>query len=188
MCAVLCCCVSPPSPDTIRFMVATDNHLGYCEADPVRRDDSFRTFEELLHQSSRHHCDFLLLGGDLFHENKPSRPTLYRAIHLLRSAVMGDRPVSLELLSDGQRNFPLTGQANYLDPNVNIALPIFSIHGNHDDPAGVGQYSPMDILHEALLINYFVSQTLSPALSHSRQPLPAAHPLPAVSLCVVLAG
>lgn len=140
-------------------MVATDNHLGYAEADPIRRDDSFRTFEELLHQAGRHHCDFLLLGGDLFHENKPSRPTLYRAIHLLRSAVLGDRPVPLELLSDGQRNFPLTGQANFLDPNVNIALPVFSIHGNHDDPAGVGQYSPMDILHEALLINYFVSQT-----------------------------
>ena len=161
---------SPPSPDTIRLLVATDNHLGYSEADPIRRDDSFRTFEELLHQAGRHQCDFLLLGGDLFHENKPSRPTLYRAIHLLRSAVLGDRPVALEILSDQQRNFPLTGQANYLDPNVNIALPIFSIHGNHDDPAGVGQYSPMDILHEALLINYFVSaqQTaISSSSTHS---------------------
>lgn len=27
--------------------------------------------------------------------------------------------------------------ANYEDPNYNVALPVFSIHGNHDDPAGV---------------------------------------------------
>ncbi len=26
---------------------------------------------------------------------------------------------------------------NYEDPNYNIALPVFAIHGNHDDPAGV---------------------------------------------------
>lgn len=26
---------------------------------------------------------------------------------------------------------------NYEDPNFNISIPVFSIHGNHDDPAGV---------------------------------------------------
>ena len=26
---------------------------------------------------------------------------------------------------------------NYEDPNYNVAIPVFSIHGNHDDPAGV---------------------------------------------------
>ena len=26
---------------------------------------------------------------------------------------------------------------NYEDPNLNISIPVFSIHGNHDDPAGV---------------------------------------------------
>ena len=26
---------------------------------------------------------------------------------------------------------------NYEDPNYNIGLPVFSIHGNHDDPTGV---------------------------------------------------
>ena len=26
---------------------------------------------------------------------------------------------------------------NYEDPNYNISIPVFSIHGNHDDPAGV---------------------------------------------------
>lgn len=25
---------------------------------------------------------------------------------------------------------------NYYDSNINIALPVFTIHGNHDDPIG----------------------------------------------------
>jgi DNA repair exonuclease SbcCD nuclease subunit len=27
---------------------------------------------------------------------------------------------------------------NYEDENLNVGLPVFSIHGNHDDPQGVG--------------------------------------------------
>uniref|UniRef100_A0A0D2Y425 Double-strand break repair protein MRE11 n=1 Tax=Fusarium oxysporum (strain Fo5176) TaxID=660025 RepID=A0A0D2Y425_FUSOF len=34
--------------DTIRILVATDNHVGYEERDPIRRDDSWRTFDEIL--------------------------------------------------------------------------------------------------------------------------------------------
>ena len=26
---------------------------------------------------------------------------------------------------------------NYEDPNYNVGIPVFSIHGNHDDPTGV---------------------------------------------------
>lgn len=29
------------------------------------------------------------------------------------------------------------GHVNYEDPHFNVGLPVFSIHGNHDDPAGV---------------------------------------------------
>lgn len=28
---------------------------------------------------------------------------------------------------------------NYEDPDINVAIPVFSIHGNHDDPSGVRQ-------------------------------------------------
>jgi double-strand break repair protein MRE11 len=28
---------------------------------------------------------------------------------------------------------------NYEDPNINVAIPVFSIHGNHDDPSGVSR-------------------------------------------------
>ena len=33
---------------------------------------------------------------------------------------------------------------NYEDPNYNISIPVFSIHGNHDDPAGVRATVPFD--------------------------------------------
>jgi len=44
--------------------------------------------------------DFILLAGDLFHENKPSRECLYRVMALLREYTMGDKPIQIELLSD----------------------------------------------------------------------------------------
>lgn len=51
--------------------------------------------------------DFILLGGDLFHENKPSRECLYQVTALLREYTLGDKPVQIELLSD-----PSEGQAS----------------------------------------------------------------------------
>jgi double-strand break repair protein MRE11 len=49
---------------------------------------------------------------------------------------------------------------NYEDPNVNVGLPVFSIHGNHDDPAGEANLSAMDILSSAGLVNYFGKHAL----------------------------
>ncbi|XP_076655737.1 double strand break repair nuclease mre11 isoform X2 [Halictus rubicundus] len=43
---------------------------------------------------------------------------------------------------------------NYEDPNLNISMPIFSIHGNHDDPS-FGTIGSMDLLSVSGLINYF---------------------------------
>lgn len=34
--------------NTFSILVATDSHLGYLEKDPVRGDDSFKAFEEIL--------------------------------------------------------------------------------------------------------------------------------------------
>ena len=44
---------------------------------------------------------------------------------------------------------------NYEDPNLNIAIPVFSIHGNHDDPSGEGHFCSLDLLQVAGLVNYF---------------------------------
>jgi double-strand break repair protein MRE11 len=37
-----------PEADTIRILVATDNHVGFEERDPIRKDDSWRTFDEVM--------------------------------------------------------------------------------------------------------------------------------------------
>ena len=49
--------------------------------------------------------DFVLLGGDLFHENKPSRKTLHACMALLRKYCMGNNPCQVEFLSDQSVNF-----------------------------------------------------------------------------------
>lgn len=73
------------------------------------------------------------------------------------------------------RSYP---NINYEDENMNVGLPVFSIHGNHDDPQGTGAVSPaasslsslltrrspqlqegalcaLDVLSASGLINYF---------------------------------
>lgn len=44
---------------------------------------------------------------------------------------------------------------NYMDPNLNVSLPVFSIHGNHDDPSGDGNLCALDLLAMNGLVNYF---------------------------------
>ncbi|CAI0439094.1 unnamed protein product [Linum tenue] len=142
--------------NTLRVLVATDCHLGYMEKDEVRRHDSFLAFEEICKIADEKQVDLVLLGGDLFHENKPSRTTLVRAIEILRRHCLNDRPVQFQVVSDQTVNFAnLFGHVNYEDPHFNIGLPVFSIHGNHDDPAGVDNLSAIDILSACNLVNYF---------------------------------
>ncbi|KAG0242360.1 Double-strand break repair protein mre11a [Actinomortierella wolfii] len=75
---------------------------------------------------------------------------------LLRKYCMGDKPVFMEFLSDPKDNFPEgIDTVNYQDPNLNIAIPVFSIHGNHDDPSGDGNLCALDILAMNGMVNYF---------------------------------
>ncbi|KAI6653842.1 hypothetical protein LOD99_3344 [Oopsacas minuta] len=140
------------SDNTFKILLATDIHLGCYEDDHIRGDDSFEAFEEVLLIAKQEQVDFVLLGGDLFHENKPSRPTLERCMSLIRKHCFGDRQLSIhrQLYSD-RVNQPL----NYEDPDLNISLPIFTIHGNHDDPTGPGCLSVIDLLSVNGLVNYF---------------------------------
>ncbi|KNE57270.1 DNA repair protein (mre11) [Allomyces macrogynus ATCC 38327] len=180
-----------PPEDTITMLIATDNHLGYMEKDPIRGDDSIRAFEEILkiaHKKNacnlRFFCDrrrglkcwlltkdpnqvdMILLGGDLFHDNKPSRKTLHSTMELLRAYCLGDRPCALDILSDQSINFPNRfATVNYQDPNLNVAMPIFSIHGNHDDPSGDGNLAALDLLSVTGLVNYFGRQREADAIT-----------------------
>ncbi|KAM0683424.1 meiotic recombination [Mitosporidium daphniae] len=142
---------------TIRIIIATDNHLGYMEKDPIRGEDSFLAFQEILETAKARNVDMILLGGDLFHENKPSRKAIYQTIELLRQYTFGDGESYLEFLSDPSINFPHTKfpNANYLDENLNVSIPVFIIHGNHDDPSGDSNLSAVDILSVGGLVNYF---------------------------------
>ncbi|CAH2069999.1 unnamed protein product [Thlaspi arvense] len=147
--------------DTLRILVATDCHLGYMEKDEIRRHDSFKAFEEICSIAEEKQVDFLLLGGDLFHENKPSRTTLVKAIEILRRHCLNDKPVQFQVVSDQTVNFQNAfGHVNYEDPHFNVGLPVFSIHGNHDDPAGVDNLSAIDILSACNLVNYFGKMVL----------------------------
>lgn len=124
--------------NVMTILLATDNHLGYMEKHPVRGDDSFRAFAEILQIARANAVDALLLGGDLFHDNKPSRSTTLRAMELLREATLGDSPpVALACRSDAAAAFG-TPTVNYMNPYVHVSLPVFVIHGNHDDPTGTG--------------------------------------------------
>ncbi|KZT22953.1 DNA repair exonuclease [Neolentinus lepideus HHB14362 ss-1] len=150
----------PREDDTIKILLATDNHIGYNERDPIRGQDSIDTFKEILQLAVKYDVDLILLGGDLFHENRPSRDTLFQVMALLREYTLGDKPIQIELLSDPDDgkaagfSFPAV---NYEDPNFNVAIPVFSIHGNHDDPQGAGPEGALcalDLLSAAGLINY----------------------------------
>ncbi|XP_075707601.1 double-strand break repair protein MRE11 isoform X2 [Rhinoderma darwinii] len=147
--------------DTFKILVATDIHLGYMEKDAVRGNDSFVAFDEILKLAKDNEADFVLLGGDLFHDNKPSRKTLHTCMELLRKYCMGDRPVQFEVLSDQSVNFSYSKfpWVNYQDDNLNISIPAFSVHGNHDDPTGADGLCALDLLSCAGLVNHFGRST-----------------------------
>jgi hypothetical protein len=91
--------------DTIRILVASDNHVGFNERDPQRGDDSWRTFDEIMTLAKTRDVDMVLLAGDLFHENKPSRNSMYQVLRSLRKNCLGEKPCELEFLGDGSEVF-----------------------------------------------------------------------------------
>lgn len=141
-------------PDTISILLTTDNHVGYLENDPVRGDDSWRTFREITLLAKLHNVDMMVQGGDLFHVTRPLKKALFHVIDAIRSDCLGDRPCELELLSDPAPALRGNG-ANYEDPNINVLVPIFAISGNHDDATGDGMLLPLDVLSASGLLNYF---------------------------------
>lgn len=140
-----------------KILLASDIHLGAHEKDGVRGNDSFATFEEILKIGKDREVDFILLGGDLFDHNVPSPQCLQKCISLLRKYTMGDKPITVSFDSNPEENFKHCDHkiVNYLDPNLNISIPVYSIHGNHDDPSGFGRMSALDILSASGLVNYF---------------------------------
>jgi double-strand break repair protein MRE11 len=164
--------LDPPDADTIRIIVSTDNHLGYNERDAVRGLDSFAALEEVLFLAKELQADMVLLAGDLFHDNKPSRRTLHKTMQLLRTYCMGPNPVQIQILNNNDNSNDTSassgsvfrqGHVNYEDEHYSVDLPIFAIHGNHDDPTregGTGNelLAALDLLDAANLVNYIGRQ------------------------------
>ncbi|EED92561.1 predicted protein, partial [Thalassiosira pseudonana CCMP1335] len=149
--------------NTLRVLLSTDNHLGYLERDPIRGLDSFAAFEEVLSLARSQKADLVLLSGDVFHDNKPSRRTLHKTMEILRRYCMGGESVGFQIVSDQKEclRSVVTGRANYEDEYYSVDMPIFAIHGNHDDPTrdgGTELLSALDLLSVSNLINYFGRQ------------------------------
>lgn len=142
---------------TFRILITTDNHVGYLENDPVRGDDSWKSFEEIMYLAKDNDVDFVLQAGDLFHVNRPSKKSMFHVMKSLRTVCYGDKPLEFELLSDPSLSIDNRGlnHANFQDPNINVSIPIFAIAGNHDDSTGDELLDPMDLLSVSGLINHF---------------------------------
>ncbi|MCJ1286366.1 meiotic recombination [Xylographa opegraphella] len=142
--------------DTIRILIATDSHVGYNERDAIRGNDSSNSFHEVMCLAKTRDVDMVLLAGDLFHDNKPSRKSMFEVMRSLRMNCYGEKPCELEMLSDPSECFQGTfNHVNYEDPDINVAIPVFSIHGNHDDPSGEGHLAALDLLQISGLVNYY---------------------------------
>ncbi|MEN2500619.1 MAG: Double-strand break repair protein mre11a, partial [Marteilia pararefringens] len=133
----------------LRILFLTDTHLGFLENDPIRGQDSFNSFSEILELAKKYDVDLILHGGDLYHDNRPSKNTENQCIQLIRSHTFGNKQLKFEFLSNKDY------RANFEANQFSISYPIFAIHGNHDDRAGSKRVSALDILHSAGIINLF---------------------------------
>ena len=119
--------------DVFEILFASDVHLGFGSKDAVRGQDSMRTFEEILNLGRERGVDFVLLGGDLFHQSSPPKNVMDGAIRALRKYCLGEKKTNFDLSGD------LNGSCsslNFKDAHLKVALPVFTIHGVHDDPSG----------------------------------------------------
>lgn len=68
-------------------------------------------------------------------------------------------------VSEYAERFCMCRQVNFNNANVNVGLPVFTIHGNHDDPSGDQNLSAVDVLSSCNLVNYF-GRVVSPFHCH----------------------
>ena len=87
-----------------------------------------------------------------------SASVLERAIELFMKYVPGEASHKFELLSDARKNFSCEGAEVpdtlpvWLNGNFEVAKPIMTIHGNHDNPTGEFDNTVIEYLAELGLI------------------------------------
>ncbi|CDW75302.1 dna repair exonuclease [Stylonychia lemnae] len=87
-----------------------------------------------------------IVGNDSFFSFNETLQ-IYRTSKIFNKYVLGKQQVKFETY---QYN-----RANYLNQSLSIKLPIFSIHGNHDDPSGLEFFSSLDMVSANNYVNYF---------------------------------
>ncbi|TVU10894.1 hypothetical protein EJB05_44449, partial [Eragrostis curvula] len=135
--------------NTLRVLVETDCHFGYMEKDEICRFDSFQAFETICSLANKtRSVDYVLLGGNLFHENKPSRSTLVKSIEILRRYCLNDQPVKFQVVGDQTVNFPNRfGQDNLSAIYILSACNLVNYFGKMDlGGSGVGQIAVYPVL------------------------------------------
>ena len=140
--------------NVFRILITNDNHVGFKEDDKVRNRDALATFEEILRIARDNKVDFVLHSGDLFDDARPNRFWMNAIMQLFRKYCFGDNAVSFQQIPTEFSN-----PANFEDANFNVDLPVFMIHGNHDDCGGEfgdsGSLSCGDLLATANFVTYF---------------------------------
>lgn len=145
------------SEETFNFLITTDNHIGYKEDDHIRCKDSYKAFEEALQIARDRRVDFVLLGGDLFHKNRPSPDIEHKCIKIIRRHMTSNQhdKTSFERVAGSFSHSSKISHANFEDSNLIVPCPILTIHGNHDDRTGPNSQSVCEKLATCGLLNYF---------------------------------
>lgn len=73
-------------------------------------------------------------------------------MNIIREYCMGNKKIKFRALN--RRDSSNINGYNWEIGDVNVSIPLFGIHGNHDDPGEEGLLSPLDILESARFINY----------------------------------
>lgn len=150
--------------DSFRILVLTDNHMGYNIGEDkiknVRKinfkenlieKDSFEAVEEILAKAKEEKVDFVIQGGDLYHHANPTLEIIHRGMETFSNTVYGKKEHDFTI----KNMDPSCTDINIDNQNINIAVPVFSIHGNHDYPTNSNWESVLQILKTSGLINYF---------------------------------
>lgn len=161
----------------LRIAITTDNHLGVKERDPIRRDDSFRTFEESLRMGMICGADVVLQAGDLFDIQRPSQFCILRTMQIIKRVCAVPRPrhpgiSSIKHDRPSKQAARISTIRTSVSPSIEVVLPdvlgreyafetsgtkpFFMIHGNHDPPTYSGVdacVSPVDLLSAADLVD-----------------------------------
>lgn len=114
-------------------------------------------FEEALKIARDKCADFVLLGGDLFHVNRPSASVEHKCIKIIRQHMneSSTKGTTFRRIKGNFSHFHRLNHANFEDPNLRVSCPIMTIHGNHDDPTGPNAQSVCEKLATCGLLNYF---------------------------------